>query len=42
MNTEIKKALVVTLGVALAGLVMKYGKDLPIIKQAKQGFSSNG
>lgn len=42
MKPNIAKVLAVTAGVVVAGLAMKYGKDLPVLKQAKQGFTSAG
>lgn len=39
MNSiPIKGILVVVAGVLVAGLLLQYGKDLPVIKDAHEGF----
>lgn len=34
----VKGIAVGAIGVVLAGLILYYGRDLPVIKQARQGF----
>jgi hypothetical protein len=38
MNKNVHTLLAVASGVALAGLIMHFGKDLPVISQAREGF----
>ncbi|WP_274757337.1 hypothetical protein [Pseudemcibacter aquimaris] len=38
MNKEIKGVLLTAAAVLVAGLILKYGEDLPLIKDAKDGL----
>lgn len=38
MNAILKPTIPVVLGVILAGLIMYYGRDLPLLGDARKGF----